>query len=183
MALAAACGAACASCGTAQLALWRQRARNVARLGWGPVLWFATAHHPACGLFEADVFRWGSRRLCVGCFTALPVLLVAFVLLEVLSVVPSTTALTAGLMFGSAQAVALLGWTRSRRSKIAVKVLLGLGLALTVYGIIHAAWPVALRASALVGGWVLAFLLLQPRARRMTSACAAHGHAPEPWHA
>lgn len=134
------------------------------------ILRLLLAHHPACGLFQADVYRLGPLRLCVGCFTAYPTALAAFLGLLVLGL-PAIPVLFVGLVVGSAEFFAVAGWTRTRRRKIATKLLLGFGLAATVYGVWAAPWSLAAKAVFLLVGVTLASLAQIPKVRRLLATC------------
>jgi hypothetical protein len=130
------------------------------------------AHHPRCHPYRHDVYRLGGLELCMGCFTAYPIALGLLVPLLLLAPGPWWLYLTAGLSIGTMQGLAILGWTRTRRRKLVVKVALGIGLAGTVYGIVAAPWSLGARLAASAAGLILAGVLMIPRGVRMRRTCA-----------
>lgn len=148
---------------------------------------FLTAHHPATGACEADVFWACGRGWCVGCTVGLGVALVA---LGGLWLVAPTTAwwafVAVGLVAGSAQVVSVAGWARSRPAKVTVKGLVGGGLALTMWGLLQAPFGTVSQAAGVAALCVVILLSGVPRARRLARVAAKRraarcGPAPHPW--
>lgn len=141
------------------------------RLDWASIGRLVLAHHPRCHPFRHDVYRVGSVSLCLGCWTAYPVAAVLLVGLCWLAPGPWWAWLASGLVVGSTQFLAIAGWTATRRRKMLVKALLGVGLACTVYGIMAAPWSVWWQLAALAGGASVAGLAMVPRGLRMRATC------------
>lgn len=167
------CGGGCC-CAALMVPAVGRHAPPAVPLGWRERL----AHHPDAPEYAADVLRVRGVRLCIGCFVTYPVFLLASLAL-VLAPLASGIALVAGTLAASAQGVSSAGLARTRAVKLAVKSLLGAGLALYAHGVLAAAWPPLLRAAALALALALALLSAVPRARRMrrargaTCACAS----------
>lgn len=81
---------------------------------------------------------------------------------------PAAAALGAPL--AALQAVSSAGWTRTRASKVAVKVGLGAGLGLLVHAVLHLPWPSLARSATLAGLGLLLHASTRPRARRIAAA-------------
>lgn len=179
----AALAAACASCGSGGAKFgWAGLALR-GRLPRDRVLRFATSHHPACGLYEADTVDVLGHPVCVGCATSMPVAALGFVALH--AFVPPTAwaaCVVLGLALGGVQLFSVAGLTRTRGSKVLVKALAGVATALVVYGLVVAPWSWPVRFVALAGAWLLALALVLPRARRIDAECAAAGHVRDAAH-
>lgn len=127
------------------------------------------AHHPRTAAYDADVYRIGDARWCIGCFTTYPVFLLASAILVALTPLWAS-ALGIGGALALAQAISSAGLARSRAAKIVVKAALGLGLALLVSGIHSAPWPPAAKLACYAALLALAWASTIPRARRMKRA-------------
>lgn len=126
--------AACAGCGGASVF-------GVGLAGGRRADWraFVTAHHPDLAACDADVFHGCGRRWCIGCTVGLGSMLAALGVAWIVSAaVPWEILVGLGAVLGSAQLVSVTGRAQSRAAKVAVKTLVGVGLAFTVWGI-HAA--------------------------------------------
>jgi hypothetical protein len=144
-----------------------------ARRGGRPGTWRdAFAHHPRLPVFDPDVYRVAGLRLCVGCFTAGPVFLLAFVAARLWSV-PAAVAWPAGLLLGLAQLLSTLGWTTTKARKIAVKAALGVGAALLLNQVLAAPWPQPVKSFVVAAGGLLALSSTWPRAERMQRLASA----------
>ncbi len=141
------------------------------RIRWASIGRLALAHHPRCYPFRHDVYRVAGVELCVGCFTAYPIAAATLVALASLPALAWWVVVAMGVFLGSAQALAIGGWTATRSRKIMVKVALGLGLGAVVFGVMAAPWTFAVRLLALAAGLVLAALAMAPRAIRMRRTC------------
>ena len=95
------------------------------------------AHHPLCSTYRTDVLKVGSHYLCLGCSVAYPlalILVALYLLVPGVNAFPMVAWLTLGLMGGSIQLLSLKGYTRTKATKIMVKLGLGLGLgAMTLF--------------------------------------------------
>ena len=176
-------GCGCGGCGCAALALpplVGRAAPPVAPLGWRQRF----AHHPDLPEFRHDVFHVAGGRFCIGCFVTYPVFLAAtLAMLVAPPAMPWHVAALAGLALASAQAVSSAGLARRWWLKVAVKTMLGAGLALYVAGVREAPLPAAVRALGLALALALALLSTIPRTRRMRRAraarrCACHAAPP-----
>lgn len=162
----ATCLAACASCGQVSTAGAALAAAN--RSGRPPRGWRSwLAHHPEGPAYDHDVFRVMGVRLCVGCFTAVPVFAVAWTALVLTGPHDPALLLAAGAALGAVQLWSTFGRARTRGTKVVVKTFLGAGLASFAAG--YLALPLGQAAQMLVAlafvglGW----LSTLPRARRM----------------
>jgi len=139
------------------------------------------AHHPPGDPFRADVYVVKGVRLCVGCFTTYPAFLAGTAALLVAGpALPWAVSLGAGAAAASAQAISSAGWARAKAAKVAVKLLLGAGLALVLDGVRHAPWPEAAKTAALLATLALASLSALPRLRRLRASAAPCPQAPRP---
>jgi len=139
----------------------------------------ALAHHPDCAHCRHDVYRIGRARLCIGCFTAYPIAVALLVLLAVGPVrAPPGLWLALGVAAGSVQFLSTAGWTRTRRSKILVKVCLGLGLGFATFDLMALPMSLAWKAGAFLAASLLASFSIWPKARRMLATC---GPCLESW--
>ncbi len=155
--------AACAGCGGAG-------AFGVGMAGGRRLEWrsFLTAHHPESAECEADVFRVCGRRWCVGCTVGLGSMLVTSGVLWLASPSVSWEVLVgSGVILGSTQLVSVAGRARRRTAKVAVKALVGVGLALTVSGILAAPVGVAGGRAAIVALSAVVVAAGVVRARRL----------------
>ena len=95
------------------------------------------AHHPLCSNFRADLLSLKGRYLCLGCFIAYPLALlvvVLYLLVPSVNAIPMAAWLILGLTGGSIQLLSLKGHTRTKATKVIVKLGLGLGLgAMTLF--------------------------------------------------
>ena len=135
-------------------------------------------HHPDLPEHEADVYRVGGARWCIGCFTTHPAFMLASAALLVVPLA-SATALAVGALLSAFQGVSSAGLARWKTLKIAVKASLGVGLALVLHGVRQAEWSPAWKVAALAGVLALALVSAIPRARRMARARAARAHPHE----
>lgn len=137
--------------------------RSIARL--------LLAHHPRCYPYRNDVYRLGRLELCMGCFTAYPIAIALVSLLLYFHPGPWWAWGAAGILAGSLQSLAIVGWTRSRARKFAVKTALGAGLAGTVYALVVAPWALWLQLSVFGGLVALAGVAMLPRGLQMKKTC------------
>lgn len=141
------------------------------RINLGTVGRLVLAHHPRCYPYRNDVYRLGRLELCMGCFTAYPIALALVSLLLYFHPGPWWAWGAAGILCGLLQSLAIVGWTRSRARKLAVKTALGAGLAGTVYGLIMAPWALWLQLSVFGGLVALAGVAMLPRGLQMKKTC------------
>jgi hypothetical protein len=107
------------------------------------------AHHPAERAFEHDVFRCGAHALCVGCTVGLAAFFTTYATFRTVSVPVDWWILgTAGLALGTLQTASLLGFTRSKASKVIIKAGAGAGLGLALVAIQLAPWSLPVQAAA-----------------------------------
>jgi hypothetical protein len=129
------------------------------------------SHHPDLPEYAQDVYRVLGHRLCIGCFTTLPIFMILsaylFLAQPDLQWIPLVGT---GYLLASFQVVSSLGRARTRRSKAIVKAALGTGLALVVYGVLIS--PLLPIAQFTIFGvtLLLAKLSALPRAARMRRA-------------
>jgi hypothetical protein len=163
-----ACASACASCGSANAVAAAPCATLATRpgarrppMGWRQAL----AHHPDHPALDADVYRVGGLRLCVGCFTAGPALAAAFAAAWLWPVPSAAWAL--GLALAPLQGLSALGWTTTRARKVLVKLGFGAGSGFLLAALYAAPWPELAKSAALAVGGLLVLASAQPRLRRM----------------
>lgn len=135
----------------------RPLARRIDRLARGAHAFHRWAHHPLCGRYESEVFRFGRRtRVCRGCSLAL---------------LGSVLGGLGGALFGTPWAALLsLTWSLAlvglsmrsapmrRASKIATRLLPGCGVTFAFFTVVHARSSASLGIAAAAGAITLAFV-------------------------
>jgi len=116
------------------------------------VLRFGLAHHPTCSVFAGDlvVARLGRFRtpVCIGCATFWPTFLVAVPLLFLLAsraAVPWWAFLGGGVVLSAVQTFSYMRLARRRPARIAVKMVLAVGVASVACALVLAPAPAAVR--------------------------------------
>lgn len=77
------------------------------------------------------------------------------------------TFVVVGLVAGSAQLLSVAGWTRSRPAKVMVKVLVGGGLAFTMWGRFQAPSGIVVKAVCVAALCIVILASGVPRAQRL----------------
>jgi hypothetical protein len=135
----------------------RPLARRIDRLARGAHAFHRWAHHPLCGRYASEVFRFGRRtRVCRGCSLALLGCLLGGL---------------AGSLFGTPWAalvsftwsLGLVAWSMrraplDRASKIATRLLPACGLAFALFSVVHARSWASLCVAAASCAFTLAFV-------------------------
>lgn len=142
-------------------------ARKPFRAQLSHVLRHGLAHHPDTPDYAHDVYRIGSARWCIGCFTTFPFFLAASAVLILLAAPAWNVAIPLGVGLAALQAISSAGLARRWWIKAVVKASLGIGLALYVAGVHSAPWPPVAKVGALAAALALAWLSTVPRTRRM----------------
>lgn len=97
---------------------------------------YLLSHHPICPQFQNDVYNLGSRKLCIGCFTAYPIA-IFLIVLWILGFIQINTshAFLIGILTGSLQFLSLTPLSDFKTGKIIIKIFLGIGIGFFTIGI------------------------------------------------
>jgi len=147
-------------------------ARRIDRLARGAHALHRWAHHPLCGRYESEVFRFGRRaRVCRGCSLAL---------------LGSVLGGLGGALFGIPWAalvsvscsLGLVGWSmrrarKDRASKIAARFLPACGLTFALFSFVHARSPASVGIAAAACAVALAFIGVYKQRGPNRAPCAS----------
>jgi len=88
------------------------------------------SHHPPCEKFEKHVYHIGNKKLCIGCFTYYPTILITFILTLLFVDLTFNNLVFLGLigfLFFTPLILNVLGLTEYKIMKILTKVSIGIG--------------------------------------------------------
>jgi len=98
------------------------------------------SHHPDCETFSNHVYHIGKYKLCIGCFTFYPMVLITFIVVSLfldLNYINLIILAYLSFLFISPIVLNILGLTRYKFLKIFSKVATGIGAGLLIVFIIY----------------------------------------------
>jgi len=131
------------------------------------------SHHPLCSSFKHDLIRIGRWKLCLGCAISYPILIGILVGSFWYSYGEWEwyELATWGIPLGLIQLTSTLGLTKWRPLKIAVKVILGVGMGFTTLAILKLPYPLPIRTLIFIFCAQLASVPAALRSRNIKKKC------------
>ncbi len=132
------------------------------------------SHHPLCEQFSNHVYHVGKKKLCIGCFTYYPTILISFIL-SLIFIVPNINNLILahilGYIFFIPLLLNILGLTKFRILKITSKISIGIGSGLFIYSVVLLPIPLILKVLMLFQLNMVTGFIAFIRARGIEKEC------------
>ena len=133
------------------------------------------SHHPNCDEFSDHVYHLGKRRLCIGCFTFYPVIIITIVLSLLfvdLNIYNLIIMYLISFIFFIPIILSVVGLTRSRFLKIFSKASNGIGVGLHLVSVFLLPFPLIIKILTLLNVNFLIGAIAYIRANRIKKDCS-----------